>query len=394
MTDRRRTTVEWTDEQLDAALADLRSDVQVNPDAPPAARARLLAAVAALPSDEDHHESVALASADTHRAVAAVPTADAPGGSTALRARRAASRRRVPGRRGLLAAAAVVILVGAGLIAPTFWTRDDKPVVSADAARSLTQAAAAIGASDQPVGPGQYRYLDTHAWSSVTSRYDVYLVENRITEWVPADPGDPNQLWMLDRAPTGEIQWITGDREAFDANADGRPALSPTLQTTAVCGDFFGDAGGCGRAGAWADPTPEFLAGLPRDPGLLYDRLRADAPDNGRGDAELLTYAADLLRTGLAPADLRAALYRTLATLPGLEITDAVANLDGRTGTAFGIEDGDQRQDLIIDPATGTYIGERQVLTEDRDGAPAGTTVNFTSLTTDVVDALGARPGQ
>ncbi len=375
MADPRRTIAVWTNDELDDALSALRADVVVDPATAPAARARLLTAAAAT-STLDHQHDRPLPVATVHGAEPARP-------------------RRSRRRRDLLAVAAVAGLIGAGLLAPTLWTRDNRPAVSADAAQVLNRAASAIGAGATPAGPGQGQFslVDTQAWWAVFAGHDVFLVENRISVWVPADPGDPSQPWLLDRAPTGHTRWISGDRDAFNAaggvGADGYP----TMHVSAPCGDFYG-SDGCARPGGWSDPTPAFLAGLPRDPALLYDRLRADAPVNDRGDAELLVYSADLLRTGLVPADLRVALYQTLARLPGLEITDSAANLDGRLGIAFGMNGGGERQDIIIDPATGAFIGERQVLTRDQDGAPAGSTISFTSVTTDVVDALGARPGQ
>mgnify|MGYP002653824162 CR=1 FL=1 len=45
-----------------------------------------------------------------------------------------------------------------------------------------------------------------------------------------------------------------------------------------------------------------------------------------------------------------------------------------------------------IDPATGAFIGEREVALEDIDEVPAGTVMSSTSLTTAVVDSLGATP--
>jgi hypothetical protein len=97
-------------------------------------------------------------------------------------------------------------------------------------------------------------------------------------------------------------------------------------------------------------------------------------------------YATNLLRTGISPADLQASLYRALRLVPGLEVTDEAANLDGRVGTTMGVTDEHGRRvEAIIDPRTGEFIGERVI---DADG------VNETStaVTTDGVDELGAVP--
>jgi hypothetical protein len=167
----------------------------------------------------------------------------------------------------------------------------------------------------------------------------------------------------------------------------------PEGDTRARCGDFHGSSGGsragscAARTGGWQQPTPAFLAGLPRDPAALYARLRADTKGHGRDpDAEVLVYATDALRTGLVPADVRAALYRAVAHLPGLKIVDHQANLDGRQGVALGMSDGGGgTQQIIFDPATGQFIGERST---DGHGRPE----EITSVTTSVAAAIGVRP--
>lgn len=367
----------WSDEQLDTALAELHADRPVNTAALPRARAALLAAAnaaAGLPDPVIPKRTGSSPSDDRETAVAAAHPHSA--------------RRSWVRRSGAVAIAAALVAVA--LLVPSLLTQHGRPVASADASRALTQAAAAIGASDPVVAPGQYRYLQTHAWWAGTDGDNVRLIENVETVWVPADPSDPTALWMLKRGLTGQVQWVSGDPS--DAPGLSDPGdIYPTMDVQAACGNFYG-SGGCDRIGSWQDPTPAFLAALPRDSSALLARLRADAPDNGRGDMELMVYAADLLRTGLVPADLRAALYRALATLPDIDMVDRAATLDGQVGVALGMQDGQFRQDIIIDPATGAFIGEREVALEDIDEVPAGTVMSSTSLTTAVVDSLGATP--
>ena len=102
-----------------------------------------------------------------------------------------------------------------------------------------------------------------------------------------------------------------------------------------------------------------------------------------------MVYIADLLRTGLIPADLRAALYKAAALIPGVTVTDNQATLRGQTGVAIGrVEDvSHMRQDIIIDPLTGQLIGERSVLTEGTGDIPAGTVAGWTTIRTRVVDS-------
>lgn len=368
--DKRTVRELWSDDDLDATLALLHRDTPVNPEALPAARAKLLAA----------------ASGDTF----AVAPAAVSGGQPAT----ASSGRRVTHRwaRVLVAAAVAALLVTAGLLIPSLIQRDGKPVVSAQAAEILDNAATQIGASDLVVGPGQYLFVETHAWWSASPKGLVYLGENIIRTWIPQKSEDPSKLWMLDRRPTGKKMWIVGnDQKAADAGIGNDP-MWPTLVTKVPCGNFYGDRG-CNSPGSWQDPTPAFLAGLPRDPTQLYRRLITDSPAKTGRMEEVLVYAADALRSGTVPAPLRSTIYRSLAMLPGLQITDRSANLDGRSGIALGINDGHTRHDIIIDPTTGSFIGERQIATKGgRHGAPAGATIELTSVRTAAVDALGTVP--
>jgi hypothetical protein len=365
----------WSDDELDEALHALHSETVDATSALAGARTRLLAAAA---------DDPVTCSAPPRPASLLV---DAMSADPVVRYRRR-------WWRPALAVGVAAVLLGIGLFIPSFVTDRNRPINSAEAIGVLNHAAAAtLGAVDQPVGSSQYRYVETHAWWTGFSGYQVFQDENLIRTWVPADPADPTKDWMLDRRPTGNRVWIIGDEQQARDDGTFMDALETgvTLQATAPCGNFYAP-GSCPRAGSWQDPTPAFLVGLPRDPAQLYSRLQADAPANDRGSAELFVYAADALRTGLVPADLRAALYQTLTRIDGIELSDHAANLDGRVGTAIGIDDGQFRRDIIIDPGTGTFIGEREVLTDDLDGAPEGTTMSYSAVRTTVVDAIGIVP--
>jgi hypothetical protein len=303
--------------------------------------------------------------------------------------RAAPGRRRRPAIRWAgLAAGLAAALVG-GLVL-TVAGASKPPPVYAETVRTLDGAAElAAHAQDPTVGPGQYLYIATHAWWRAEGGRFSYLEENLIETWVPSDRA---REWLERRKVTGRRQWLAGNEK--DARAAGvldEPAW-PDGDRRATCGDFYDTPDGsqarpcAARPGGWQQPTAVFLAGLPRDPAALYARLRADTKGHGRDpDAEVLVYAADALRTGLVPADVRAALYRALAHLPGLKIVDHQANLDGRQGVALGMHDGGGTQQIIIDPATGQFIGERSV---DGHGRPE----EITSVTTSVATAIGVRP--
>jgi RNA polymerase sigma-70 factor (ECF subfamily) len=107
---------------------------------------------------------------------------------------------------------------------------------------------------------------------------------------------------------------------------------------------------------------------LPTDPRELYRRLFAS------GTA--LTAIEDVRQLDLNPigSSLRAALYRVLAMVPGVQLVGEVPTLTGRVGEAIGADG----EELIIDPRTGTMLGVRNVVTKLDAGLanlPVGTVV-------------------
>jgi hypothetical protein len=336
----------WSEDELDAALGALQSEVDTDDERLAGARAELLTAAGTKPA-----------------------AAHAP--------------RRLRRWTGWAATAATIVALAVGLV---LGHPGNDPVASA-AARELNSAAEKIGGSDQPLGPGQYRYIVEHAWWGSAHQIDsgkflTFLEEHEIETWVPADE---RQEWMRRDSVTGNYKWIDGSDAEAKANGVEVPYASPGEKELARCGIFFSNTPGrpCPHVGDWQEPNKEFMASLPRDPHALYDRLHKDTAGSGHGPTSaMLVYVSDILRSGLVPADLRAALYRALALAPRLEITEKVANLDGRKGIAFGVTVDHERQEVIIDPATGQFIGEREMETN-------GTVDEYTSMTTTVVDHIG-----
>ena len=247
-------------------------------------------------------------------------------------------------------------------------------------------------AVDEPLGPGQYRYVLTRAWWTghlQRSGHDFScLAENIIQVWVPADERDE---WLLDRRQTGRRIWLKGSAEQL-ARAGGGPLGSwPTGRWQAPYGDFFAAESG-EQPGpmeeCWQLPNSHFLAALPRDPQVLYERLRADSPDDRPGYTGPFVYAADALRTGRVPADLRAALYRALLRLPGIEIGEA-DDQDGRQHICLAVDDGVRRNEIFVSSADGQFAGERAALTRDVRGLTAGTVTTDTAVRVAIVDAVG-----
>ncbi|BCW50742.1 CU044_5270 family protein [Arthrobacter sp. StoSoilB13] len=294
-------------------------------------------------------------------------------------------------RRALFASAAAALLVGGIVIADV--VRPGGPGTTAEAAEVLNNAAAAtIQTSDPVVGPGQYLKIATRSvfgtGGQAANVSDVRWEETTNSQmYVPADRAD---VWVWNReprlildSPSEEAKALPDEvRKAQEAEWDGQPEFVGILRSPG--GVFYGSE----PTVIVGTPLRE-AASLPRDPRALLDLIYERIKGAGKSpDGEAFTAIADGLRTGVVPADLRAALYKAAALIPGVTVTDRHAMIDDRTGIAIGIasSDGVTGANIVIDPASGLVIGVQSVLLKDYPGYPAGTVTTWTSLRTSVVD--------
>jgi hypothetical protein len=280
-----------------------------------------------------------------------------------------------------LAAAAVVVgVMVVALVGPSVVPSGDGPaptIGSAVAAEALSQAASKTG--DVVLQPGQFLYVRDNTMTSASGDGDtirwLYTTDDLYETWVPADQG---QLWEHKRSSSGVKKFLKGSA----ADVPDIP-IEVLGDWKARNGAFFGEP----NPATFATPSPAYLAALPRDPKQLYVKLRAEAA--GDQGVELLRHIQSGLDTGLIPADLRKAVFQALAYLPDLKIVGHDVDLAGRQGEAFGIEHDSQLEEVVIDTATGQYLGSRTVLTADWQGIKAGTVLSSSTLTTKVVTAMG-----
>ncbi|GAA2638610.1 hypothetical protein [Paractinoplanes durhamensis] len=85
------------------------------------------------------------------------------------------------------------------------------------------------------------------------------------------------------------------------------------------------------------------------------------------GPAETLVAVADLARERVLSPELRAAVLRTVAELPGLTYDGTVTDRAGRAGEAFSLISDysglPTKYTLIVNPADGTLLGYETMLT-------------------------------
>jgi hypothetical protein len=293
-------------------------------------------------------------------------------------------------RRVLFASAAAALLVGGIVVADV--VRPSGPGATAEAAEVLNNAAAAtIRTSDPVVGPGQYLKIDTTAVYAAGVALGDPGTGGRSVEWLDKSsdhlyvPANHAGEWIWKRE--AHIPTTFFSEEAKEAATKYQQSQSDNPLRTgellrAPGGNFYGEP----RLLFAGLPLEEGVKNLPRDPQALLDAIRQRGKQ-GSPEAETLESIAAALRTGVVPADLRAALYKAAALIPGVTVVDSEANLDDRVGTAIGIENPNRetRTDIIIDPSTGLLIGERVVTLKAGKTFPAGTATAWTSVKTSVV---------
>jgi hypothetical protein len=317
--------------------------------------------------------------------MARIGSASRPEATTNMRAPAKVSPIRIR-RRVLMASAAAALLVG-GIVAADV-VLPARPGAIAEAAEVLNNAAAAtIQTSDPVVGPGQYLKIET------TARYggSAVTADGTQVSWQEKTGG---QVYVpADR--DGEWVWNREESVPVEFSSDAAKAEATKLQE-----ETPSDMVGIQRAprGAFHGGQQTLIIGgmpldeaanLPRDPQALLDVIHERTKGAGKSpEIKALGTITAALRTGVIPADLRAAFYKAAALIPGVTVVDKQATIDGRTGIAIGIPspDGGSRQETIIDSTTGLMIGERNVLLKDYPGFPAGTVMTWTSVRTSVVN--------
>ncbi|WP_405907193.1 CU044_5270 family protein [Streptomyces sp. NBC_00828] len=135
------------------------------------------------------------------------------------------------------------------------------------------------------------------------------------------------------------------------------------------------------------------LQTLPTDPDKMLDWLHKQSDGGKSEDQNTFVLVGDLSYESLLPPDVGAALYRAAAEIPGVTVVQDAVDADGRHGIAVAREDDGIRQELIFDPKTYEFLGERQVAVQDTYGLKKGQVVGVSAiLDRTVVDKAGQRP--
>jgi hypothetical protein len=299
--------------------------------------------------------------------------------STPLHRTEIRPHRRRSYRLVLPAVAVIGALVAAVLFVPVSGTRPD-----ATAAAQVLYAAARV-AEKQPQTP-----MPAHGFRYTRSK-DAYLSTVGDKVAVSALVPHVREIWI---APDGSGRLLEesyepmflGPQDKVKWEEAGRPPLGGPGNSD----ESFGPGG------LYYQNFSEYSI----DPDELYDQIRNRAEGHGSStDSEMLVLVGDLLRETVAPPDLRAALFRVAARIPGVELVGEVTDPAGRKGIAVARTSDDsgysERDELVFDPETSEMLAERQVLLERVDwlDAEPGTVIGYAVyLESGIVDSTSERP--
>ncbi|GAA4232451.1 hypothetical protein FHR32_002145 [Streptosporangium album] len=280
-------------------------------------------------------------------------------------------RRRAPrlgrrlGRR-LAVAGALAVTVGTGVVVATDRPRAVIPVASV---QELGERAAQAAYDDrgQVPNPGQWLYIrELQAPQSKDESYGVDVSQRVVWEqWTSVDGKQIAGLF-----PNGKLL-VQGNHPGLGAADLARQPVTPEGVLTKIRQKLEG------MHMVWATgPAPSM-------------------------DEQLFQAVYQLMDTQALPPEVRAALFRGLATIPGVSFTEDVSDADGRRGVAFSHTGESGRYDLILDPVDFRFLGTYGVTVKDRTtdytDAPnqvvkAGTPLTLTArLETKVVDGPGQK---
>jgi hypothetical protein len=262
------------------------------------------------------------------------------------------------------AAIAGGLAVAAGLATAPWW--GGAPAIDAQAAQILDKAA--LAARREPAlaaRPSQFVFIkELMIYASMTSHNGkpaVRIYQGLLENWYSASGARKGlSRWQPRSAP------LPGD---------------PT-------GPWDTTAGSAGRR------TPAYLPGLPTSADAMLRYLFRHSDGSNPADQQALITAGDLIRDKyLRPAAL-AAVFRAVARIPGVSVVPGATTADGRRGIAVQRTFQGESHQLIFDPATHAFIGEREVITGPPAQLKAGTVLNSTTiLRVAIVDHAGQQPG-
>jgi hypothetical protein len=298
-----------------------------------------------------------------------------------------------------LAIAAVLVAAGASALVPVLV--GDKQVGASDAAAAVLERAAVGASAYANAASGRYAYTRAETLYGATRVDDppfTYFTKRMRETWVAADGSG-----RVREVPSAPIFLGERDRQRFLASGDQLSTPEPTDRRVRA---HYRTVSAALLA---ADPATldlqeldqlvSAVAQLPTDPDRLEAIIHAYAEKKDPPvESAMFGEISDLLNSPYASAELRAALYRVLARVNGVNLAGATHDPAGRAGVAVNAPVGYSdatRQRLVIDPQTGRVLAAQTVLTkrvEWVDSEPGTVIQSIVYLNEGWIDSLDERP--
>lgn len=285
----------------------------------------------------------------------------------------------------LAAAVAVIVAISGSVTAPGTagaGGRDRSTAAPEPSARAILLTAAVNAAK----APSAGRYWRVEMLSAQTStagpNAHPYAVLQR---WAPSVYWDARssaqRTWTFPAVGSTSVPASSGARAAWQA--DGSPALPVTHSAQTA---WWQTGGGVGYFGN-SSPTAAQFGALPSDPAVLAAAVRRTAlaqeqasPVSGDQsgqptlDQEMFGAYMQLLEWDPITPQVRAAVFRDLAVLPGVRSVGQMTDPLGRPGFGLALTSSTSAQDptgqeeiLVVAPGSGALLADEYVAT----GSPA-----------------------
>ena len=292
------------------------------------------------------------------------------------------AHRRIGWSRGLAIIGSGVLTAGVAVVVALGAAQPPAGGPEQSASSVLEKAAAAV--RDEPVvQPGQYLVVRTRAdYLAISSlggdEYTAYVAPEIEETFHPYRHDEPTVRRTTYLRPT----------VFYGAGAEEQAARDWAGQKDKVVVKR-GPQPPVPELGGGTAPPPLDPGTLPLEPAELLAFLRSHLlAVSMPPDENAFRQALELLKPGDAPPPVRTALYQALALIPAVTITGRTSVLGGAEGTTLALttDAGAGRQEIVIDPVSGQYLGERAITVHGFGAIPAGTVMESTSVTLSVVD--------
>jgi hypothetical protein len=138
---------------------------------------------------------------------------------------------------------------------------------------------------------------------------------------------------------------------------------------------------------------PAALTDLPTGTDAMVRYLYRNSHGGNPPDQQAFITVGDLVRESYLPPAALSALWSAAARIPGVGTAHDAVDAAGRHGVAVFREFNGLRQELIFDPHTYAFLGEREVVTADQDGLTKGQILGSSaSMRVAIVDQVGQLP--